>query len=394
VKTGSTGGYADDFALADIFVDSRDDKFVVLVTTALIRGGVWRHIEDLDRELRRLGHDVVVALRPEAEHLRASARESGLPVADLSRTITWRRCIWHAHLHDTFDRALAAAVIARRTIGPTVLTEHLPRTNASDDSLLPGPRRPFARRAKTVFKRAEFACTDAVIAVSPSSADFLTARYGVQRKRIDVVMNGIRRSNAPVISRPNDPTVRVVSVGSVIHQKGHDLLLRAALSSRGGWQATVFGDGPLREPLARRAAADALPVTFSGWSDDIGGVLGRADVACLPSRWESFGYSALEAMNAGLPVVAADVDGLRDLVEPGVTGVLVPPDDEEALAAALDLLSSDADARRRMGEAARERASRFTVERMADETAAVYRRVADRRASATSRRTPRWRERP
>jgi glycosyltransferase involved in cell wall biosynthesis len=361
-------------------VNSRDDKFVALVTTALDSGGVWRHIEDLGLELGRLGHDVVVALRPEAEPLRASARESGLPVADLNRTITWRRCIWHAHLHDTFDRALATAVIARRMIGPTVLTEHLPRTNASDESLLPGPRRPFARRPKTVFKRAQFACADAVIAVSPSSADFLSARYGVQRQRIDVVMNGLHPSDAPSESRPDHPTVRVVSVGSVIYQKGHDLLLRAALSSRGGWQATVFGDGPMRAALARHAAIDALPVTFSGWSDDIAGALRSADVACLPSRWESCPYSALEAMHVGLPLVGTDIDGLRDLIEPGVTGLLVPPDDAEALAEALDLLSNDADARRRMGEAARERASRFTVGRMANQTVAVYKRVLDRGA--------------
>jgi glycosyltransferase involved in cell wall biosynthesis len=145
--------------------------------------------------------------------------------------------------------------------------------------------------------------------------------------------------------------------------------------------ATTCGEGRLREILARWAATDALPLTFAGWNDDIAGALRRADVACLPSRWESCPYAALEAMNAGMPPVRADVDGLRDLLEQGLTGLLVLPDDARALSAALDLLSGDGDSRRRMGEAARKRASRFTVGQTAAETAAVYRRVLDRRAS-------------
>jgi glycosyltransferase involved in cell wall biosynthesis len=367
-------------------VRSRNGTSVVLVTTALVPGGVWRHIDDLGCGLRALGQEVFVALRPDAERLHASARESGLPITDLVRSARWRGCVWHVHLHDTLDRWLAAATVGRRVIGPTVITEHLPRTNATDESLLPGPRRPFTRPAKTLFKRAQYAGADAVIAVSPSSADFLTVRYGLRRDHVTVVMNGIGRSQPP--SRTGDGgAVRVISVGSVIHQKGHDLLLRAAAGSQGGWNATVFGDGPLREPLARSAASLALPVTFGGWSADIAGELGSSDVACLPSRWESCPYAALEAMQAGLPVVGTDVDGLRDLIEDGVTGLLVAPDDAQALGQALDLLTRDAATRRRMGEAARGRAAEFTIERMVRETTAVYERAL---AGRTSTRAGAW----
>ena len=297
---------------------------VVLATTALARGGVWRHVEDLAQELGRQGHDVFVAVRPDAEALRGHAPASGLRVVDIRRSVAWRRCVWHAHLHDTYDRWLAAATIARRAVGPTVLTEHLPRTNASDRSLLPGPRQPFATEAKTLFKRTELSCADAVIALSRSSADFLADRYGVEPDGSDVIMNGIQpspdRMRGPAPSR----RMRVVSVGTVIPQKGHDLLLAAAAQSGGGWQARVLGNGPFLQTLADRATAEALPVTFCGWSDDVAGVLGDADVACLPSRWESCPYAALEAMDAGLPLVGTDVDGLRELIEPGRTGLLVP----------------------------------------------------------------------
>lgn len=287
--------------------------------------------------------------------------------------------MWHAHLHDTFDRRLAAAAIARWAIGPAVLTEHLPRSNASDPSLLPGPRRPFAYEAKTAFKRAELAGAGAVIALSQSSAKFLADRYGLERGRIDVIFNGIRPATAPVGDRTPGRPMRAISVGSVIQQKGHDLLLGAAHGSSGTWHVRVVGDGNLRSTLARRAKEGALPVSFEGWSDDVTGALADADVACLPSRWESCPYAALEAMAAGLPLVGTDVDGLRELIEPGVTGLLVAPEDPRALAEALDLLARDDAMRQRMGETARARAVRFTVARMAEQTAAVYGHIADRR---------------
>lgn len=226
-----------------------------------------------------------------------------------------------------------------------------------------------------------------MISLSHSSADFLADRYGLERERTEVIMNGIAPSPIPVSHPEPRETVRVVSVGSVIQQKGHDLLLAAAGHSRGGWQARVLGEGPLLQTLAASAAADGLPVTFCGWRDDPARALREADVACLPSRWESCPYAALEAMDAGVPLVGTNVDGLRELIEPGKTGLLVAPDNPRALAEALDLLAGDVGARRRMGDAARARASSFTLTRMADETAAVYRRIADR-SRARAVRTP------
>jgi glycosyltransferase involved in cell wall biosynthesis len=359
---------------------------VVLATTALTRGGVWRHVEELGQELARRGTDVVVALAPEARELRAAAARAGLPAADLTRTARWRGWIWHAHLHDTFDRVLASAILARRAVGPTVVTEHLPRTNASDESLLPGRRHPLARPAKTAFKRVQLACADAVIAVSASSAAFLAERYRIGPGRVDVVANGVHVPDPAPIARETAKPLRVVSVGSVIRQKGHDLLVRAAAGSGGGWEACVLGEGPMREPLARLAAQTGAPVSFGGWSDDVAAALRDADVACLPSRWEACPYAALDAMAAGLPVVATAVDGLRDLVDDGVNGVLVAPEDPGSLAGALDAMARDDAARLRMGRAARERAARLSLGRMAAETAAVYRRVASARRVMPIRR--------
>lgn len=357
---------------------------VILAGTALGRGGVWRHIEDLALELRERGHDVSVALRPGAIELHRAAAAHAIPVREMWSSLTARDAVWHGHLHDTYDRRFLLAALARRALGATVLTEHLPRSNASDPSLQPGRRHPLAGAAKTAFKRAQFACADAVIAVSPSSAEFLASRYGV-RARVHVVTNGLRPAPeppGPEDGAPRDGPVRVVCPGAVIDQKGHDLLVAAARRSRGGWQAAVLGDGPGRERLARETARAGLPVAFPGWCDDVATALARADIACLPSRWESAPYAALEALRAGLPLVGTDVDGLRDLIEPEVSGLLVAPEDANALAAALDRLSEDGELRHRLGAAARLRAREFTSARMTTETLAVYAAALGRRRSA------------
>jgi len=341
------------------------------------RGGVWRHIEDLALELRNRGHSCVIGLQDEAVELRRAAAEQELRVESLARTVRWRGWIWHGHLHDTFDRRFLAAAISRRLIGPTVLTEHLPRTNASDASLLPGPRRPLAKQAKTAFKRAEIAFADRLVAVSPSSAEFMSQRYRLRSGTIDVVMNGIDGPAGPpdTQARQQMGPAQILSVGSVIHQKGHDLLVDAAERAEARWNVTVIGDGRLRAPLSERALEHSLPVEFIGYSPAVADHLLRADIACLPSRWESCPYAALEAMSVGLPLVGADVDGLRDLIDHGVTGLLVPPNDPVALAAALDGLSADPRARREMGEAGRTRVRSHTITRMTDETLAVYDRA-------------------
>jgi glycosyltransferase involved in cell wall biosynthesis len=360
---------------------------VILATTARIRGGVWRHIADLAGGLQELGLEVSVALEPDALDIRRAAAERGLRVRALAASVRVRRAIWHAHLHDTYDRRLAAAVIVRRALGPTVITEHLPRSNASDAALLPGPRHPLAAPAKTAFKRTQYAAADAVIALSPSSAAFLAERYGWTRAA--VVPNGLppRPGTGPVDAATTaQPTaasggpVHVITVGSVIDQKGHDVLVAAAARAAGGWRATVIGDGPDRPGLAARADRQGLPVAFAGWREDVEAELDRAAVACLPSRWESAPYAALEAMRAGLPLVASDVDGLRDLVQDGVNGVLVPPEDPAALAGALDRLAAMPELRTRLGAAARVRAAEFTSDRMARETAAVYGSAVARRS--------------
>jgi glycosyltransferase involved in cell wall biosynthesis len=120
----------------------------------------------------------------------------------------------------------------------------------------------------------------------------------------------------------------------------------------------VVGEGPDRDAVAQaihdRGLADRVELT--GTREDVAQILARADVFVLSSRSEGMPMSALEAMAAGLPVVATAVGGVPELVVDGETGFLVPPGDAPALSRALDRILGDPDLRRRLGEAGRQRA--------------------------------------
>jgi glycosyltransferase involved in cell wall biosynthesis len=136
----------------------------------------------------------------------------------------------------------------------------------------------------------------------------------------------------------------------------------------------VLGDGPERASLERlaRDLDVAARVFLLGRVPDVAAWLRRAAVYVQPSRWEGFGLGVLEAMHAGLPVVATRVSSLPELVVDGDTGLLVPTDERDALARAIVAALE----RPELGAAGLERAQReFSVAKMADRTAALYDRL-------------------
>jgi glycosyltransferase involved in cell wall biosynthesis len=359
-----------------------DPRSVALATTALTRGGVWRHIEDLGMALQERGVEVVIALPASSEQLQRAAEKAGLRWTTLRDAVVRRQIdVWHAHLHDTYDKQSLAAIAVRRRFGASVITEHLPRTDASDPRLERQHRRTRgASAAKTAFKRAQFAIADEVIAVGTSSARFLEERYGLPAETVLTIHNGVPAGPRPSAPNPGE-RLRFVTVGSFARQKGQDVLIDAARRSRGGWQVTMYGDGPHLEGL--RAAAADIPrerLTFAGWDEDPLGKMAAADVLCMPSRWESFPYAALEAGSLGRGVVGTWVDGLDEIVVPGVTGLLVKPGCAIALAEAMDGLAATPASVATWGQAAYQRVTRdYRLERMVDSVLDVYARVCRRR---------------
>jgi glycosyltransferase involved in cell wall biosynthesis len=173
------------------------------------------------------------------------------------------------------------------------------------------------------------------------------------------------------------------TVGRLEPVKGIGFLLEAAATLRARFpELRVEFAGSGTDESRLRSLAERLGlggvVSFLGWQEDVNALHRRWQVLAQPSLHEGFGLAALEAMAAGVPVVASATGGLPELVEDERTGFLVPVGDVEALASRLERLLEDEALRIRMGEAARRRAVRsFSVEEMAARTAAVYDRLLD-----------------
>lgn len=177
----------------------------------------------------------------------------------------------------------------------------------------------------------------------------------------------------PVAPVPHEGVV-LGAVGRLDPQKGFDVLLDA-LAALPDVRLVLVGEGRSRANLEGRAARPDLAgrVTFAGWSEDVRAHLAAVDVVVLPSRSEGFPLTIVEAMLAGLPVVATRVGSVAEAVSEGESGLLVDADDPGALAGALRTLVEDASLRRKLGARGREiAAAAFTVDHMARAYEALY----------------------
>jgi glycosyltransferase involved in cell wall biosynthesis len=234
-------------------------------------------------------------------------------------------------------------------------------------------RRAIMRRA---FRRSR-----AVICNSREMARFAVDYYQAPPERVRVVYNGVDHERFAIRRKASDRAGAapiVGTVGRVEKQKNLDVFLDAAACLREaapGARFEIVGDGSERPRLQTRAESMRMvdAVRFRGNSDDVAGFLGELDQFWLTSDWEGTPNVVLEAMAAGVPVIATKVGGTAEIVEHGRTGILVERGDARAIcAAALDLVR-DAGKAREVGERARAAVrERFSLERMAADTAAVY----------------------
>ncbi len=214
---------------------------------------------------------------------------------------------------------------------------------------------------------------------------------GITGPRVSTILNGIDLDRFPYNGpRADGP---VVTVARLSLEKDVANLVRAtAIAARGGddLRVEVGGGGSCLDDLKNLAAelGVAERVTFLGEVRDVPALLGRARMFVLPSLSEGIPLTVLEAMAQGLPVVATRVGGLPEVVDHGVTGLLVPPADPAALAGAMVEIWTDPDRCNRMGRVGRQCAEeRFDVRRMLAEYEALYRgeTESDRRSDTSSK---------
>jgi len=255
------------------------------------------------------------------------------------------------------------------------------------------------RLIKNVYIRLERRCskfTDAVICVSEADRTQALRHRLADESRIRLIRNGIETTpprSGPAWDRRllelqrklNLDRPIVGAVARLHRQKGVSYLFRAAetiLLAHPEAKIVVVGGGPLETEFRAMTAKEGFgrSVAFLGERADASEILALFDVFVLPSLWEGLPLALVEAAAAGKPIVATDIDGVREVVRNGETGLLVPPRDSAALAAAVLRLLDDPDlARRLAGRARAEVPPLYTVERMVSETASLYLEIAARK---------------
>jgi len=356
-----------------------------LVSGAGVDGAVM-HCLLLTRALARRGHRLTLVCRPRAW---IGQQVSGEPVSvvesDLSR--------WPPR-----ELRRLAAVARERRID--VLHTHMSRAHFFGVLLRRWSGVPCVATAHSQHLQLHWRFNDRVIAVSQATGGYHRRRNLVRRQRLEVIHNfidaerfaaagaGVR--TAVLGSLGIEPTALVVgAVGATIPEKGLAHLIEAWPRVRAAVphaRLLIVGAGPDGHAAELRAAAQRLGLNGSvlqtGHRDDVPQLLAALDGFVSASLAENLPLSILEAMAAGVPVVATAVGGVPECVRDGETGVLVAPGDSAALAAALTALLCDADLRLRLGAAGR----RWVREHFAAETQVPQIEAALSRATASGRR--------
>ncbi|MEO6055542.1 MAG: glycosyltransferase family 4 protein, partial [Gemmatimonadales bacterium] len=220
---------------------------------------------------------------------------------------------------------------------------------------------------------------DRVITVCEFDRQLAIRQRVVPAAKLVTVHNGMPDVAIDLRAEPKRSPATLTMVARFEPQKDHrSLLTGLAGLTRYPWQLDLIGDGPLLD--ATRQMADALGIAdrvhFLGQRGDVAARLAQSQVYVLSSNWEGFPRSILEAMRAGLPVVASDVAGVSESVADGVTGYVIPRGDSELWRTRLEGLLSDPDLRARLGANGRARyEEEFTFARTLDRTMAVYQDV-------------------
>lgn len=375
---------------------------ILYVATAAEFGGVSRHILWVAEHLISQGHEVGFVIAPEPR-LMAQARKLGVEVftnpyfvraVQLYNDIRALRPVFKAikrfkpdlvSAHST-KAGYAARLVCALTRTPVIFTAH--------GWAFTEGREMWKRQLLALAERVAAKVTRKIICVSEHDRE-LALKFRVGRpEQIVMVHNGVDpkpllNADGAVVQQEfgleEGPVLTMV--GRLAPPKDPLTVLEATLLTDTAFKLLFIGGGVQYDAVQEFISENRLQrkVILTGEREDIPEILAVSDLFILSSRWEGLPRSIIEAMMAGLPVVATSVGGVPELVEDGVTGFLVPREDPEALAEAIRKLLADEDLRQRMGQAGREKALReFSLDRMLAQTQEVYEEILEVRASRHS----------
>lgn len=368
---------------------------ILYVITAAEWGGAPLHVHQLMEYMVKQGHEVGLVAAPEPR-LMAGAGALGVKVFPNPHFVRpvrpWEdlRALWPVfraigafnpdlvHAHSTkagYAARLACAVLRK----PVVFTAH--------GWAFTEGRSLWKRKLLAWVERLAAKVTAKIICVSEHDRELAVQWNVAKPEKLALVHNGI--DPRPFLEGGGASlrealglkgSVVLTFVGRLAPQKDPLTLVEAVKTLPDG-VLLVVGDGELRPQVEKYVQEQGLEerVRLLGERSDVPGILAGSDIFVLSSRWEGLPYTIIEAMMAGLPVVSTKVGGVPELVEDGVTGFLVPPEDPPALAEALQVLLDDPELRRRVGQAGRDKALReFTLDCMLRKTERVYEGVLGR----------------
>ncbi len=300
---------------------------------------------------------------PSLVHPMNPIKDTAATMALASRFGRLRPALVHAH---TSKAGLLARMAAAVRGTPSVFTAHTWCFAEGTSKLWHAIGTPLERAASRLCRK--------IITVSEANRA-LAIEQGIPAGKIQTVHNGIADSPERAVPESDSGPIRILMAARFVRQKDHATLLKAAATLNRPVEVLLAGDGPLRGSMERLAAELGVGASlrFLGDRRDVNRLLASAHIFALPSRWEGFPISILEAMRAGLPVIASDVGGVREAVTAS-TGFVVKPGDDGDFAEKLGALVQSPELRGRLGRAARISYERnFTRKTMIERTLAVYR---------------------
>ncbi len=358
---------------------------ILILITELDPGGAERLVLDLARSLDRTQFLPLVCALDGRGALAEQIQQQGIDVLDLGATscfqlgVVWalRRILKerdvklvHAHL---FHAGVIGRLAAQPLKIPVVYTCHIV------------DRRPVWWHF--LLDRLTARWCHVITCVSDAARKFHQQKSGLSPLLYQLIYNGIdlerfsvsrQEARAALGICSADESCVIGAMGRFDRQKGFDIYLKAlAIVTQENPQVKFYlaGYGNAEAELRALARALAVPVIFAGYQSDPQNFWPALDIAVIPSRWEGFGLVVVEAMQSGCAVIASNVDSIPEIIQNGVSGALVPPENPQALAHAIQRLIDNPQRCHALAESGKDRAKCFSLQKMVREYEQLYLQV-------------------